>query len=109
MEIGEWKKAKIGEVTVIGYVSRIDYYESQIEIAIVGRIKNGIMKWGTPTRLLFREHRLEPLGTLLDDIQDKTALIDLALMTKDRKWFEELTGGLKNGIPRSSKSATMDT
>ncbi|MEM1504964.1 IDEAL domain-containing protein [Domibacillus sp. 8LH] len=102
MEIGEWKKVKIGHVMVIGYVSRIGYYHSQIELVIVGRIKNGIMQWGMPTRLLFEEHRLEPMGTLLDDIQDKTTLIDLALMTKDKEWFEELTEGLKNGISKSN-------
>ena len=95
MEIGEWKIAKIGDVIVIGYVSCISNHRGQIELAIVGRIINRKMKWGTPTKVLFKEHRLEPLGTLLDDIQDKTTLIDLALMTKDKKWFEELTGGLK--------------
>ncbi|WP_050183733.1 IDEAL domain-containing protein [Domibacillus robiginosus] len=97
MEIGEWKIAKIGDFTVIGYVSRISNHRSQVELAIVGRIINNKMKWGTPTKLLFEEHRLEPLGTLLDDIQDKTTLIDLALATKDKKWFEELTGGVKKG------------
>lgn len=45
MEIGEWKKVKIGHATVVGYVSRIGYYHSQIELVIVGRIKNGIMQW----------------------------------------------------------------
>ncbi|WNS79634.1 hypothetical protein RRU94_19120 [Domibacillus sp. DTU_2020_1001157_1_SI_ALB_TIR_016] len=109
MEIGEWKIAKIGDIIVIGYVSSIGYYDNQIELAIVGRIIKGKMMWGSPTKLLFGEHRLKPIGTLLDDIQDKTALIDLALMTKDKEWFEGLTGGLKNGIPRSSNSATMDT
>ena len=102
MEIGEWKIAEIGDVTVIGYVSRIDYYGTQIELAVVGRIIKGKMIWRAPTRLLFKEHRLEPIGTLLDDVQDKTMLIDLALMTKDKEWFEELTGGLKNGISWSS-------
>ncbi|WP_046174959.1 IDEAL domain-containing protein [Domibacillus indicus] len=102
MEIGEWKIARIGDLTVIGYISRIGYYGSQIELAVVGRIIKGKMMWGSPTSLLFEEHRLKPMGTLLDDIQDKTTLIDLALMTKDKKWFEELTGGLKNGISWSS-------
>ncbi|MCP3764180.1 IDEAL domain-containing protein [Domibacillus sp. A3M-37] len=92
MESGEWKKVEIGDVTVIGYVSHIGYYGIQIEIITVARIKNGELEWTTPTRALFKEHRLESLGTLLDDMQDKTALIDLALMTRDKKWFEELTG-----------------
>ncbi|MCM3790488.1 IDEAL domain-containing protein [Domibacillus indicus] len=102
MEIGEWKKAEIGDLTVIGYVSRTGCYHSQIELAIVGRIIKDELIWGTPTKLLFEEHRLKPIGTLLDDIQDKTALIDLALMTKDKEWFEELTGGLKSGVSWSS-------
>ncbi|MCM3790371.1 IDEAL domain-containing protein [Domibacillus indicus] len=104
MEIGEWKRVKIGDVTVIGYISRIVFSGSQIEITIVAIIKNDLLKWGRgmPRTLLFGKHRLEPIGTLLDDIQDKTALIDLALMTKDKDWFEELTEGLKSGISRSS-------
>ncbi|MEM1505921.1 IDEAL domain-containing protein [Domibacillus sp. 8LH] len=102
MEIGEWKIAKIGDLAVIGYISSIGCCHSQIELAIVGRITKGKIMWGTPTKLLFGEHRLKPVGTLLDDIQDKTALIDLALMTKDKEWFEELTGGLKSGVSWSS-------
>ncbi|WP_046181256.1 IDEAL domain-containing protein [Domibacillus tundrae] len=92
MEIGAWKKVKIGDVTVIRYVSHIGYSGIQIEIVRVARLKNGEVKWTKPTRLLFEKHRLEPLGRLLDEKQDKTALIDLALLTKDKEWFEELTG-----------------
>jgi hypothetical protein len=32
-------------------------------------------------------------GTLLDDWQDKSVLIDLKLLTKDKEWFEEVDKG----------------
>jgi hypothetical protein len=88
---GEWISVLVGNVIAIGYIKTIGFYGGQIEIMRVSRITGGEVKWASPTRALFEADRLKPLGTLLDDWQDKSVLIDLALLMKDKQWFEELT------------------
>jgi hypothetical protein len=90
---GEWVSVAVGEDVVIGYITTLALYGDQVEIRRVARIKDGELKWIVPTRALFEAYRLEPADHLLNEYQYKTTLIDLALLTKDKQWFEELTGG----------------
>ncbi|OES45252.1 IDEAL domain-containing protein [Domibacillus iocasae] len=91
MSEGEWVSVAVGEDIVIGYITTITLYGGQVEIKRVARIKDRKLKWLVPSRALFESYRLEPADSLLNEYQDKTALIDLALLTKDKQWFEELT------------------
>jgi hypothetical protein len=90
--VGEWINVAIGDYKAVGYVSHMECYSSQIEIMKVARIKGDIIEWSKPTHGSYDAHRLKPIGTLLDHFQDKSTLINMSLDTKDKEWFEELTG-----------------
>ncbi|OES45830.1 hypothetical protein [Domibacillus iocasae] len=83
----------VGDDIVIGYITTITLYGGQVEIKRVASVKDGELKWLVPTRALFESYRLQPADNLLNEYQDKTVLIDLALLTKNKECFEELTGG----------------
>jgi hypothetical protein len=94
MEMGEWRTIKIGDVTAIGYISNIhsySWYEECIEFTKVGWISGDTIEWRKPTQGIYEANRLNSAAELLNQYQDKTTLIDLALLTKDKQWFEELT------------------
>jgi hypothetical protein len=88
---GEWISVVVEHVVVIGYIRKTEFYGGQIEIMRVASITGGEVKWESPTKAFFKADHLQPLGTLLEDWQDKSVRIDLALLTKDKQWFEELT------------------
>lgn len=95
LKVGEWRKVQIGGVKVIGYVSNImqsGFQEYEIELTKVIRIKDGEFQFRTPVPGIFTEEQLEPIDDFWDKHQDKSALIDLALLTRDEQWFKELTG-----------------
>lgn len=95
MKIGEWRTIKIGDATAIGYVSNINnysWYGECVEFTKVGWVIGGAIEWRKPKQGIYESNRLNPAAALLDQYQDKTTLIDLALLTKDKQWFEELTG-----------------
>ncbi|MCM3789452.1 hypothetical protein M3221_13685 [Domibacillus indicus] len=96
LKVGEWRKVQIGGMTVIGYVSSIvqsGFQGYEIELTKVIRIKDGEFEFRTPVPGIFTEEQLEPIDDFWDKYQDKSALIDLALLTKDEQWFKELIGG----------------
>ncbi|OMP67048.1 hypothetical protein [Domibacillus epiphyticus] len=86
LRIGERVSVQIGDITAIGYISNVGYYGHQIELTKVARIIGGEIEWNRPTKGSYEAHRLEPVGTLLDEWQDKSALVDLALLTKDKRF-----------------------
>lgn len=96
VNIGEWKVVKIGDVTAVGYVSNIINYSwigDRVQLTKVGWLSNKGIEWWTPSIGTYEEGELRSADNLLNEYQDKTTLIDLALLTKDKQWFEELTRG----------------
>ncbi|MCI2254128.1 IDEAL domain-containing protein [Domibacillus sp. PGB-M46] len=94
MNIGEWKMIEIGGSTAIGYVSSIknhSWHKECVEFTKVGWITNNTIQWRKPTQGIYESSRFHSAAQLLDFYQDKTALIDLALLTRDKEWFDELT------------------
>ncbi|WP_046174930.1 IDEAL domain-containing protein [Domibacillus indicus] len=94
LKMGEWKTIKIGDATAIGYISNINNYSCPgdcVEFTKVGWIIGGIIEWRRPTQGIYESNRLRSAVRLLDQYQDKTILIDLALATRDKQWFEQLT------------------
>lgn len=91
MYVGEWVNVASGDYKDVGYVSNIGCYSGQIEIIKVARIRDGIIEWSKPKQKSYDAGLLKPIGTLLDQLQDKSALINMSLDTKDKEWFEELT------------------
>lgn len=96
LRIGEWRKVQIGSMTAIGYVSNMvqsGFYGYRVELTKVIWITHGKYLLKKPSPGIFTEEQLEPIGDFWDKLQDKSSLIDLALLTKDEKWFKELIGG----------------
>ncbi|MCP3764070.1 IDEAL domain-containing protein [Domibacillus sp. A3M-37] len=97
LRIGDWRKVKIGGcLEAIGYVSNImqhGFHGEQVELIKVVYVIGGEPQIKDPLRDIYSPVELEPAGDFWDKLQDRSALIDLALLTKDEQWFEELTGG----------------
>lgn len=88
-------KVQIGSISAVGYVSNIaqvGFYDHQIELTKVAWIVGKEIEFKKPTQGLYGEDQLEPVGDFWDKLQDKSAFIDLALLTRDEKWFRELMG-----------------
>lgn len=80
MEIGNWVTGKyVGTTQFIGFIERIldDLYIIQIVYPHESTIKRDIKDF------TLLESEIHP--------DDFPILIDLALLTKDREWFEQLT------------------
>ena len=96
VRVGDWMKVKIGSIYSIGYVSNIvnhALYGEMVEITKVIYIIGGKPQFKKPMLTdHFRAHELESVNDFWSKHQDKSALIDLALLTGDKQWFEELTG-----------------
>ncbi|WP_046178838.1 IDEAL domain-containing protein [Domibacillus tundrae] len=97
LRIGDWRKVKIGGcLEAIGYVSNImqhGFHGEEVELTKVVYLIGGDPQLKQPTRGIYSPLQLEPADVEMDKLQDTSALIDLALITKDKQWFEELTGG----------------
>ncbi|MCP3763934.1 hypothetical protein NLX67_16315 [Domibacillus sp. A3M-37] len=96
LRVGEWKTVKIGDMTAVGYVSNIvqsGFYGYRVELTKVIWIMDGKYLFKKPSPGIFTEEQLEPIGDFWDKQRDRETLVDLALLTGDKQWFEELTGG----------------
>ncbi|MEM1506136.1 IDEAL domain-containing protein [Domibacillus sp. 8LH] len=98
---GDWVIADVngGYSKTVGYVTKVGYWGEYIQIMQVIRLTNNRWEWIKPKVSSYMSVQLVSAVELFDQYQDKTTLIDLALQTKDKKWFEELTEGFKNIIP----------
>ncbi|MCP3763876.1 hypothetical protein NLX67_16005 [Domibacillus sp. A3M-37] len=94
LRIGEWKKVKIGGcLEAIGYVSNImqhGFHGQQVELTKVVYLIGGDPQMKKPTPGIYSPLELQPADHLIKQWQDRSSLIDLALLTGDREWFEEL-------------------
>ena len=96
INIGEWKTVKIGDATAVGYVSNIISYSQhgeQVELTKVGWLSNEEIEWRKPSLGTYELTQLEPADHLINQYQDRSGLIDLALLTGDKQWFKELIRG----------------
>lgn len=96
LRIGEWKTVGIGSKTAIGYISNIinfSWHGERVELTKVGWLCDEGISWRAPSLGTYAVTQLEPADHLINQYQDKSTLIDLALLTGDRIWFAELTTG----------------
>lgn len=93
MKKGEWIIVEVGDnyCQAIGYVTHVYRSIGCIQVMKVIRIMNGTWEWLSPSAGSYKIETAKPADKLLDRYQDKSALIDLALLTHDEKWFKELT------------------
>jgi IDEAL domain len=95
VRMGEWKTVEVGSKTAIGYISNIitfSWIGEMFELTKVGWVSTSGIVWRKPSLGLYEMNQLEPADQLLDQYQDKSTLIDLALLTRDEQWFRELVG-----------------
>lgn len=95
IRMGDWMKVQIGSVAAIGYVSNLinfSWHGERVELTKVALIVSGELEWKKPTITMYDKIQLEPADNVIDQYQDKSAMIDLALLTGDKIWFKELTG-----------------
>jgi hypothetical protein len=92
--VGDWVKAKSfeGEI-VIGYIENVNDHGKSVRIKAVQAEQEGVKGSSIETPI--------QSVTLLQKFHKKTkadilGLIDLALLTHDKEWFERLTADLKD-------------
>lgn len=96
MRVGEWKKVHIGSyLEAIGYVSNImqcGFHGQQVELTKVIYLVGGEPQLKKPTPGVYSLSELEPADIEMELLQDQSIYIEMALITGDEKWFEEMTG-----------------
>ncbi|WP_050180477.1 IDEAL domain-containing protein [Domibacillus robiginosus] len=91
---GDWVIADVnGKYSkTVGYVTKVGYSDRHIQVKQIIQVTNNQWEWIKPKVRSYMPVQLVSAVELFNQYQDKTTLIDLALQTKDKKWFEELTG-----------------
>mgnify|MGYP001072011458 CR=1 FL=1 len=90
---GDWVIADVNREhsKTVGYVTKVGYSDRHIQITQIIQITNNQWEWIKPKVSSYLPTQLVSAVELFNQYQDKTMLIDLALQTKDKKWFKELT------------------
>ncbi|WP_409254232.1 IDEAL domain-containing protein [Bacillus sp. SCS-153A] len=103
--IGEWVKAKTvdGEL-IIGYIEEVNEESKTAKIRAVQTEQEAIA--GKTIETLIRSVSVLP-STPASTKEDLVGLIDLALQTRDEKWFQELTAYLSQSKEKSSKNKVL--
>ncbi|AQQ53299.1 IDEAL domain-containing protein [Planococcus lenghuensis] len=94
LHIGDWVKGKLmnGEL-MIGFVEDLDVLEEQVTVTVA--VSDIDQLAGQTIRLPLRA--VEPASTTqTKDRGQLLFLIDLALATGDKEWFDELSAELNN-------------
>lgn len=92
--VGDWVKAKSfeGEI-IIGYIENVNDHGKSVRIKAVQAEQDGVkgssietpIQSVTPLQEFHKKFKTDILG-----------LIDLALLTNDKEWFEQLTADLQD-------------
>ncbi|MGF2616115.1 IDEAL domain-containing protein [Rossellomorea vietnamensis] len=90
--VGDWVKAKSfeGEI-VIGYIESVNDASKSVKIKAVQAEQDGVAGSSIETKIHSVSALPESLRKTKADIID---LIDLALLTHDKEWFEQLSADL---------------
>lgn len=93
MREGDWVIVEVGGsyCQIVGYITQAGQWGGCIQIIKVIRIIKGNWHWLKPSTGSYNVEKIKPATTLLDQHQDKSALIDIALLTRDKQWFKQLT------------------
>jgi hypothetical protein len=93
VQVGDWVRVRRWGYYMIGFVEYI--WKNSIQITNVLRIENGEMQKIGQQPGTYDPSQVEPLPCDIhpDDIG---TLIDIALDTRDKEWFEELMRRWKN-------------
>ncbi|EDL66732.1 IDEAL domain-containing protein [Bacillus sp. SG-1] len=104
--LGDWVKAKTveGEL-VIGYIEGVNDDSKTAKIRAVQTEQASIA--GRTIETFLRSVSALPYTPILTK-EDAAELIDLALQTRDEKWFMELTAELSQLEQKSSKRKTVN-
>jgi len=104
IDVGDWVRVKSGGKYIFGYIAYISNNQKEAQIQKVYFIRKGKRFYYNPKNNLgtFETYRLRKLEQKLYQ-EDLQILIDIALDTKDREWFLELTKRME-GIKRNGSS-----
>ncbi|BDG47689.1 MULTISPECIES: IDEAL domain-containing protein [Parageobacillus] len=93
VEVGDWVKGKTknGEL-IYGYIETANALQETVKIKVMDSDNKEIV--GKTVETLKHWVKKLPISTFEDEEQIK-ALIDIALQTKDKNWFMELSAKLK--------------
>ena len=89
INLGDWVKGKTNQNEMIhGYIETIDFYERFVSVKVISCDNVEII--GKTVSLVNQTVEHVPTAEI-DNIEQLYDLIDLALLTKDKAWFYELT------------------
>lgn len=93
MREGEWVIVNVGGnyCRIIGYITHVGHWGGCIQIMKIIRIINGKWQWLKPSTGSYSAEKIKSAEDFLEQHQDKSVLIDLALLTRDKQWFNQLT------------------
>lgn len=90
VQVGDWVKVKMFGYYLVGFVEYV--WESSIQVTKVFRVENGKVQKVSQRQGTFDIEKAEPLPSDIHP-EDLNELINLALDTRDRQWFEKLWKG----------------
>jgi uncharacterized protein YpiB (UPF0302 family) len=93
VQVGDWVKVKRWGYHFVGFVECI--WKNSIQITNVLRIENGEMQKIGQQPGTYHHSQVEPLQCDIHP-EDLRTMIDIALDTRDKEWFEELMRRWKN-------------
>jgi hypothetical protein len=104
VEISDWVQAKTKDGELIhGFVDAVDESQRMANVIVVRSDNEDSV--GKP--IAVREHWLRKLPDyVMEDAGSIQSLIDIALLTKDEQWFNELTDKLQSVQQNVNKGAT---
>ena len=102
--LGDWVNAYTSDGELIhGYIETLDFFREITQISVVSSDNKDII--GKVVSLDIKDVKKIPISTKYFDAQ-LIDLIDIALLTKDKKWFIELSENLKSTY--NQKQANQD-
>jgi len=96
VQIGDWVLAGVGRNWYLSYIDSYSADGETIHITRIAKTTKGKPVWIDPVPATCHNSLVGTVGITIpleDYMEMHQLMVDIALQTKDKQWFEELMGG----------------